>query len=155
MKFNIFLSAIIIAVFMTGCSNVPWITPPATNYDVVKTKSYEKPFDEVWGNILAFSAQNGMILKDVDKSNGLINVEITAFEDDIADCGKDSSMNVTERRGTINIFVNREKNAVVVTINSELKESRTMMTAKTTTTTTTTSRSKGVLEARILEIAGA
>jgi hypothetical protein len=64
-------------------------------------------------------------------------------------------MNVTERRGILNIFVNREENAVVVTINSELKESRTMMTAKTTTTTTTTSRSKGVLEARILEIAGA
>ena len=66
-------------------------------------------------------------------------------------------MNVTERRGILNIFVNREENAVVVTINSELKESRTMMTAKTTTTTTTTTtcRSKGVLEARILEIAGA
>jgi hypothetical protein len=64
-------------------------------------------------------------------------------------------MNVTERRGILNIFVNREENAVVVTINSELKESRTMMTAKTTTTTTTTCRSKGVLEARILEIAGA
>jgi hypothetical protein len=64
-------------------------------------------------------------------------------------------MNVTERRGILNIFVNREENAVVVTINSELKESRTMMTAKTTPTTTTTCRSKGVLEARILEIAGA
>jgi len=151
MKFNIFLSAAITVVFMSGCTSVPWITPPATNYDVVNTKSYEKPFDKVWGNVLAFSAKYGMILKDVDKSNGLINVEITAFEDDIADCGKDSSMNVTERRGTINIFVNREKNAVVVTINSELKESRTMMTAATTTTCS----SKGVLEARILKVAGA
>lgn len=137
-------------VFMSGCSNVPWITPPATNYDVVKTRSYEKPFDEVWSNILSFSAQNGMLLKNVDKSNGLINAELTGFEDDIADCGKDASMNVTERRGTVNIFVSREKNAVAVTINSDLKESRTMMTAATTTTCS----SKGVLEARILEVAG-
>ena len=151
MRFNIFLSAAITVIFMSGCTSVPWVTSPATNYNVVNSKSYQKSFDKVWGNILAFGAQSGMMLNNVDKGNGLINAELTAFEDDIADCGKDATMSVTGRRGTVNILVNREKNAVVVTVNSELKESRTMMTAATTTTCS----SKGVLEARILEAAGA
>jgi len=150
MKFNILFPTAMAVVFMSGCSNVPWITPPATNYDVVKTRSYEKPFDEVWSNILSFSAQNGMLLKKCWQEQRSHKCRANRIWGRYCRLWKRCSMNVTERRGTVNIFVSREKNAVAVTINSDLKESRTMMTAATTTTCS----SKGVLEARILEVAG-
>lgn len=74
---------------ISGCTSVPWITPPASGYAVTNSKSYEKSYDEVWGNVLGFFTEQNMQLKDVDKENGLILAEFVAFDDSIADCGKD------------------------------------------------------------------
>ena len=139
-------------VFVSGCgSAVPWITPPATGYTVNNSRLFAKSYNQVWGNILKFAGESGMQLKDVDKENGLIVAELVAFEDDIADCGKDATMQVIERRASLNILVHRSNGEVVVTVNNEFKESRKMMTASDTVTC----NSKGELERRILNAAGA
>lgn len=133
-----------------GCASVPWITPPGTGYTVVNSRSYDASYNKVWSNLLAFVGKNKMQVQNADKENGLIVAELVAFDDAIADCGKDSSMQVTERRGNINILVTRSSGKTTVTTNNEFKESRSMGTASDTVTC----NSKGVLEKRILDAAG-
>jgi hypothetical protein len=146
MKFKMFF----VVLCISGCASVPWITPPSNDYTVVNSKSYQKSYDEVWAEALGFLSENKAMIKSADKSNGLITAELSAFEDNIADCGSDASMTVTGRSANINILIMRSNEEVRVTVNNEFLESRQMMQAFTTTPC----NSKGALENSILDAIG-
>ncbi|MFT6857029.1 MAG: hypothetical protein ACJA0X_003016 [Cyclobacteriaceae bacterium] len=143
MKFKMFF----VVLCISGCASVPWITPPSDEYTVVNSKSYDKSYDDVWAGILGYLSDNKAMIKSADKSNGLITAELSAFEDAFADCGKDSSMNITGRSASINILIRRSNENVVATVNNEFLESRQMMQAFTKTPC----NSKGALETSILD----
>jgi hypothetical protein len=149
MKFHNLIVAAIVTGSIAGCANAPWITPPASNYKVVNTGSYKEPYDTVWKNIVGYLAQNQMQLKNVAKDSGVIYAEAVTFDDDVADCGSDTTMKTKGRLAKINIFVNSVGKNRVVSVNTEFKESRQMMTASDTVTC----NSKGVMESRILSAA--
>jgi hypothetical protein len=144
MKFS---NTMMMLLVITGCASVPWITPPSNDYTVVNSKSYQKSYDEVWAKALEFLSENKTMIKSADKSNGLITAELSAFEDNIADCGSDASMIVTGRSANISILIMRSNEEVRVKVNNEFLESRQMMQSFTTTPC----NSKGALENSILE----
>ena len=104
----------------------------------------------MWRGILNFLTAKKALLNDVDKESGFIMAELPTFEDDIADCGSDSTMETKGRRASLNILVRRANGKVDVNVNAEFKESRQMMQAFDTITC----NSKGVLEKQALDAAG-
>ena len=134
------LATILTATVLSGCA-----TPPGT-YTVANTKSYQKPYDQVWEELVAHFARRNIQIKNIAKDSGVIYAEAARFDDTVADCGKPGIFQVVGRRANFNVFVTRSAKDPVVSVNSEFTETRRFES----NVQTVQCNSRGILEASIL-----
>ena len=93
-------------------------TRPAT-HSFVNTRTYQKPYDAVWEDIVGFFAANNIQVKNIAKDSGVIYAETTRFDESVADCGKPGIFRVIETNARFNVFVSRTTANPNVSVNAE------------------------------------
>ena len=129
-----------LVALLAGCA-----TPPGT-HTVQAVRTYEKPYDQVWEDVVEFLASNNIQIKNIAKDSGVIYAERMSFKNDIADCGQPGLFQIVGRTGGFNIFVRRTKDKAQVSINTTFKETRQFQSTVMSVDCTST----GVLENQIL-----
>lgn len=88
MKYYLILTFV---VGLTSCASYQ----PAKEKKVENEKTFAVPFEKAWTKTIAFVSSNGMNVKTIDKSSGLISFERaydTDFNSKYMDCGSMVSM---------------------------------------------------------------
>lgn len=103
-------------IVLVGCQSYK----PPKEYDVVKTKEFRKGYDEVWGSVIAYFAENNIPIENLEKASGFIKAKPTtnySINELYFDCGETTSRaKVNEMDITYNITV-AKGNTTKVTIN--------------------------------------
>lgn len=94
---------------------------PPKKYDVVKSKEFDKSYDEVWANIIAYFGENNIPIENLEKASGFIKAKSEkkySVNKLYLDCGQTSSrVSINELTISCNITV-RKSNPIKVTINT-------------------------------------
>jgi hypothetical protein len=115
---------------------------------VKNSRSYQKPYDQVWANVVAWFAKNNVAIKAIDRAGGSIYAEGASFDNTVADCGKPGPglLQPVGRRASFNVFVNHVGSEPTVTVTTQFEEMR----ASGANRATVVCVSKGVLENLLL-----
>jgi hypothetical protein len=128
-------------LMLLGCA-----TAPAT-YTFSNSKSYSRPYDQVWEDLVGFFAKNNIQIKNIAKDSGVIYAESTTFSDNSADCGEAGLWRPVSRLANLNVFVARATAEPTVQVNTRFFETRRFDNSLTTVEC----NSKGVVERTIIE----
>jgi hypothetical protein len=70
---------------------------PPENHNIIKSKTFNKDYDFIWGRIIDWFGENNIPIKNMDKNSGFISTERQLSIDDIyCDCGIIERAAVTE-----------------------------------------------------------
>jgi uncharacterized lipoprotein len=127
---------------LLGCA-----TAPAT-YTFSSSKSYSRPYDQVWEDLVGFFAKNNIQIKNIAKDSGVIYAESATFSDNSADCGEPGLWRRVSRVANLNVFVARSTAEPTVQVNTKFFETRRFENSLTTVEC----NSKGVVERTIIEL---
>lgn len=157
-KFSMFL-LLTFVISLVSCATYQ----PPKNYQFDKTKTINKPFEEVWGKIIQWFAKNNYPIITTDKNTGLINAEYKVNLEKVnkcIDCGVESYNSIIKKdgySGNINVIIEIKKdNSVDVTINTFFKGKLQYISVNKNQETKTTDKditcnSTGYLENEIFE----
>jgi hypothetical protein len=112
MKMKIMI-VLLLVVGLVGCGSY---TPPKEN-QIDNKRVYELEYDDVWGKIVEWFAQNGTPIKNIDKTSGFISTDyglLTSY--DYMDCGEGGRQK--DRRVTVNVLVSTDNQTTTVVINA-------------------------------------
>src|SRR5262245_6850631 len=126
---------------LLGCA-----TAPAT-YTFSNSKSYSRPYDQLWEDLVGFFAKNNIQIKNIAKDSGVIYAESATFSDNSADCGEPGLWRPVSRLANMNVFVARASADPTVQVNTKFFETRRFESS----VTTVECNSKGVVERTIIE----
>ena len=112
------LVLIAVAVSVSACASAPG------KYAVKSSRSYQKPYDEVWEDIVRWFAKNNIPIKNIAKDSGVIYAESSRFDDAVADCGQPGLDPVLGRRANFNVFVSHSGTESTVSVNTDFTEMR-------------------------------
>src|ERR1035441_3364490 len=136
------LVLVAVTVAVSACASGPG------KYALKNSRSYQKPYDQVWEDVVAWFAKNNVAIKTIEKVSGVIYAERASFDDTVADCGKPglTLLQPVGRRASFNVFVNHASSEPTVTITTQFEEIRAFGANRSTVACV----SKGVLENLIL-----
>lgn len=99
-------------------------TAPST-YGIDNSRVYNKPYDEVWSDVMGFFTTSNIQIKTVEKESGIVYAESMRFTDQQADCGTPGINKVVGRQMSLNIFVKENSdNQTAATVNTNFIETR-------------------------------
>jgi uncharacterized lipoprotein YajG len=101
---------------LTGCA-----TPP-TRTNFANSVTVQKPFDEVWEELVGFFASRNIPLKNIAKDSGVIYAETLSIDSSFANCGKYPLMSPRQSVMSVNVFVQRKNDAQVVSVNTSARQ---------------------------------
>jgi len=95
--------AALAALIVAGCASYQ---PPA-NYTGEKEQEFDRSYDEVWDDLVAWFANNNISIRNIDKASGLIATDHSlGSSSEHVDCGTPGSMGtLLDRTVTINVLV--------------------------------------------------
>lgn len=144
--------AICLGLLLSSCSSYK----AAKTYTFDKTQVYSQDFEQVWGGIVAWFAENSIPIKTIEKASGLIATEYgLGANDGFCDCGTSGTyQTVSDRTASFNVLVQPVDagTRVTVTVSCSGKLTTTdLYGSKAPTVSTIDCNSTGSIESQLFE----
>ncbi len=113
----------LMALAITSC-----VSPPDT-YVVGNQRTYQRPYDNVWQDLMGFFIDGRLQIKTADKAGGIVYAENLSYSgDEFADCGDPGlTEDVVGGSAALNVFVEPPRQGITgtrVTINTTFMQRR-------------------------------
>ena len=130
------------------------VSPPDT-YVVANQRTYQRPYDNVWQDLMGFFIEERLQIKTAEKASGIVYAENLRYSgDEFADCGDTGlTEDVVGGSAALNVFVEPPRQgttATRVTVNTTFMQRR----EDSGHTRTVDCNSTGVLENNLLDYLG-